>query len=238
MPWLLLISGCGLFLHLVHPAGAEIAAICGRIDLAFLTDLAAWRSIIWEPSALVWDWVFMLLMMMAPLVSQQVWHVWRANFPKKRAASLGLFGLAYLQMWLLAGLAIIPMGILVSPLFQPGVGTLVTLSIALVWSACPLAQAARNRCHFERRISVSGRRWGTDNFAQGIETGTYCVMACWPWMIVPLTVQQWHTPVMLVVAVFLLAERLAPSAEVRWRIPPGLVSLGVMGSPIRTMPLQ
>ena len=228
MPWLLAVSAMGLVMHLWHPAAAHIADICGRVDVAALMDPSVWRALIWDPMALVWDWGIMLVLMMAPLVLQQVSHIWRSNLAGRRGPSLAVFGLGYVSLWMLAGAAIIPIGIAISALAPSPFGTVVAVTFALGWSASPLAQAARNKCHLNRPIAVRGIGWLSSNLSQGVHTSAACVVACWPWMLVPLTVSTGHTVAMVIVAVYLLAERLAPAAHVRWRIPPGLVSLGLV----------
>lgn len=228
MPWLLIVATLGFVMHLNQQQGDSISAICGRISVAYFLEPNFLRSLIWSPWALVENWLIMILFMMPPLLSQQISHLIRSNFPSQRPVAIGLFGITYGLCWVVAGLILVPVGIIASAILGQITDTIFILALSLGWSASPWAQSARNKCHQVRRISVFGFQASKDNLAQGFDTGINCIFACWPWMILPMTVEAGHTVAMLAVGLYLFAERLAPAGPVRWRVPPGMVSLGLV----------
>ncbi|TNF21957.1 MAG: hypothetical protein EP318_05390 [Rhodobacteraceae bacterium] len=225
MPGLLALSALGWALYLALPRGAGLAAFCGAVSLPVMLDPAAWGALGWAPGRLALEWAVMVLMMMPPLVSAQVAHVVRSVRRTCRLRALLAFGLGYGICWLLAGVFLVPLGLMVSALLPAGLDTAALLAVALVWSAAPPAQGARNRCHRLERIGAQGE----GALRHGGRTGLACVAACWVWMVVPLTVSAGHGPAMLAVALYLFAERLAPAAKRRWRVPPGLGVLAGLG---------
>jgi len=235
MPGLLTLAALGLALHLALPRGDGLAAFCGTVSLGVLFDPEAWRALGWSPGRLAFDWAAMVLLMMPPLVSAQVAHVGRSVRRACRPRALLAFALGYGGCWVLAGVLLVPAGLVVSALLPAGFDTAAVLAGALIWSASPPAQAARNRCHRLERVGASGH----GALRHGVLTGGACMAACWAWMVVPLTVATGHSLTMLAVAFYLFAERLAPAGTLRWRLPPGLSVLGGLRMPSRSQqPMQ
>lgn len=235
MPGLLTLAALGLALHLALPRGDGLAAFCGTVSLGVLLDPEAWRALGWSPGRLAFDWAAMVLLMMPPLVSAQVAHVGRSVRRDCRPRALLAFALGYGGCWVLAGVLLVPVELVVSALLPVGFDTAAVLAGALIWSASPPAQAARNRCHRLERVGAGGH----GALRHGVLTGGACIAACWAWMVVPLTVATGHSLTMLGVAFYLLAERLAPAATLHWRRPPGLSVLGGLRMPMRhRRPLQ
>ncbi|VVB48379.1 Putative metal-binding membrane protein (fragment) [Beijerinckiaceae bacterium RH AL1] len=96
------------------------------------------------------------------------------------------------------------------------------IGLALLWSASPVAQASRNRCHRLRPIAPFGPNTLRDAVVQGATSGAACVGACWPWMLVPAAAGGAHLAAMVLVTLLLLLERMAPAAPPHWRWPPAV----------------
>lgn len=235
MPGLLALSALGLALHLALLGSNGLAAFCGAVSPGILLDPEAWQALGWSPWRLVFDWTAMVLLMMPPLVSAQVAHVGRSARRACRPRALLTFGLGYGICWVLAGAVLVPAGLAVSALLPAGLDSVAVLAAALIWSASPPAQAARNRCHRLERIGAGGQ----GALRQGVLTGRACLAACWIWMVLPVTVASGHSLTMLAVALYIFSERLAPAASLRWRLPPGIGVLGGLGMLMRPRrPLQ
>lgn len=220
LPWLFALSAAGLVAASAMPETGRFSSLCGPIGFAGLASAELWRALIWSPATLFLAWFWMVVAMMPPLVSQPVSHVWQASFRARRARAVALLGLGYAATWMTAGLALVPTAVVLVAKLPDAAAAPVAILMAVVWSASPPAQAARNRCHRVRRIGAFGRAADWDCLAQGVSTGGACVVACWPWMIVPMTLDGLHVPAMIAVTVILFAERLSPAGPVRWRIPP------------------
>ncbi|POF31040.1 copper chaperone [Roseibium marinum] len=220
MPQLLGLSAAAFMVLGLQPASVRISSICGGVSLDYLADILILEALVRSPSALVLDWLIMVLAMMPPLLSLPVSHILRAPAKGYRIGAACLFALGYGLCWLLAGAVLVPLAFVVAAAAPFPLDTVASFAFALVWSASPSAQSARNRCHRLRRISASGLRTLRDCADQGAMTGTACVAACWPWMIVPMTVENLHLTAMAAVTIVLFAERLAPPAKPQWRSPP------------------
>jgi predicted metal-binding membrane protein len=220
LPWLAGLALAGLLATATLAAGpASLPGLCGSLGIAATANVALLAARLASPGALLFAWLLMLLAMMPVLLSQQVVHVWHCSFSARRRRALGLFALGYAAVWIAAGLVLIP-GAVVLRIVAPDAGPVVALVLALAWSASPAAQAARNRCHRVYRLAPFGWAADRDCFAHGLRTATACTTACWPWMLVPMTVGQLHVGAMLAVTLVLLAERLAPPRPARWQRPP------------------
>lgn len=222
MPWLLALAATALGVSLLLPAGQGLVGLCGQLSLVQLGDPAARALLLPAPGVLARDWTVMVLAMMPPLLSVPLAHLWQTTAHAGRWAAVALFALAYLAVWCVAGLVLVPLALLV----VSGPAALPFLSgAALVWSASPPAQAARNRCHRMRWLPAGRARAARAALRHGLTHGGACLAACWPWMLVPLAVQGGHGAAMVLVAAYLLAERAMPAAPAQWRVPPGIVAL-------------
>ncbi|MCR9095065.1 MAG: DUF2182 domain-containing protein [bacterium] len=229
MPWLLAASGGAFVVMAVLPHHGGLGMLCNRAREAGLPGaLEAW-SHLWAPARVAADWAVMVVAMMTPLVSMPIAYVRNASHPRARGAATAGFLWAYGGLWLLSAILFVPLVVAWS-IVLPGVaGGLFALALAATWSASPWAQRARNRCHRTVRIGgLPGTAW-SDGLRQGRATASGCIIACWPWMLVPMVVEAPHVASMLVATVYLFAERIAPLSPPAWRIPPGLES--IFGSP-------
>lgn len=234
-PLLAGLSAAGFLVVLAVPPSARVSAICGQVALTDLADPALLRILLWSPWGLALDWAVMVLAMMPLLVVQPVSYIRRCSFPSRRNRAVALFSAGYGVCWASAGLALVPAAVVIAAGLPQSLGAPAALAAALVWSASPLAQVARNRCHRLRRIGAFGTLADVDCLRQGVASGSACVAACWPWMIMPMLFETGHAAAMLTVTLLLLAERLVPAGTVRWRLPPALETLAgpLLGAALR-----
>jgi predicted metal-binding membrane protein len=221
LPWLLGLAAAGSVATAWSGPGA-IPALCGGLERVNLSELRLAMGPQWSVSHLVVGWLVMVFAMMPPLLAQPVLHVWRSSLASRRPRALLLFGCGYAMMWLAAGALLVPAAIGLK-LAAGSAAQVVALCGGLAWSCSPIAQEARNACHRMRRVSVFGRTADTDCLRFGLCIGRSCLMACWPWMLVPIMFDEFHWLAMALVSIFLFTERLAPPAPATWRIPPTLV---------------
>jgi len=223
MPILALLSALGFSLMLSGPTSGAIAAICGTVSLGVLFDPSARQALLWilSPSALLLDWLLMILAMTPVLLAQPVSYVRRSSVPTRRWRGLLMFALGYGGVWVAVGGLIGLISAAFVGLFGSG-ATASAILLALLWSSTPQAQMARNACHRMRRLRVQGWLAAYDCWRQGLQSGAACVGTCWLWMVVPLTTATLHEAAMLVVVVATFLERLLPAAPAMWRRPPVL----------------
>jgi len=227
--WLLGLTGAGFILSSGAAAPVSLSALCGQFSLAGVAGGAAIAIGLWSPTVLAAAWLVMIVAMMPPLLAQPVDHILRSSPRHRRRRSLFLFSLSYAAMWCAAGLLLVPAAIVLR-LVLPGLwAPLAATLLALAWSASPLAQAARNRCHRVRRIGAFGAAADRDCLRYGLSTGIACTTVCWPWMLVPIAFDAGHLPAMVLVTVLLFADRTAPPAKACWRVPPAFPVLAVLG---------
>ena len=199
------VSIIGFLATALLPSPYHLSTICGQVSLAEVPRLYA--DGLFFPSAiqLVVGWLIMTAAMMPLLVLDQV---------------------AYGFCWLVAGLILAPAAMLLSVAVEPRIGVGLVLVAALLWSASPVAQLARNRCHRTLRIGAFGHPADRDCVRQGVLTGTACVSTCWIWMLLPAMAGNAHLAFMAIVTVVLLADRLAQAGPPCWHLPALEVILG------------
>lgn len=213
--------------------GGTIAALCGRVSLQ-----TAWGYL----SAMPWslgfgplatEWTLMIVAMMTPLVSMQIACIGRCSRSNARAIGMAAFLLGYWLAWVATGLLLIPFVFALTSELGSGLAFAGILGLALIYSSSPTAQWARNRCHRSHSVPAIGLSIFTRNFRSALAIGTYCITACWPWMLLPFTVQSYHLLTMALVGIFLFFDRIAPIAQPIWRLAPGLKALLGFYSPFR-----
>lgn len=223
-PWPLLFAtaGVGLVLCIYNNGHAAYAAFCSNaqgLDIATLWLTAIQSELAITPLHVVLSsWALMLIAMMPPLLAMPLTHVWRASLPRRRVRALAGFLLGYCALWMAAGLLLSAVALLLSMLFAQAALPL-SILFAVLWSASPWHRAALNRGHRLQRIGLFGWKADRDCLGFGLSHGFWCISACWAWMLVPLLVHHGHIPVMMLAGAIMLAERLAPGARPRWRLP-------------------
>lgn len=223
-PWplLLLLSAAGLLLSAWTSISAILPEVCGSNALALLLDSGgAGRALFLAlnpPSALAANWILMLVAMMPPLLAMPLTHVWRSTMTRYRGRAVACFVLGYGAAWVCVGPVLVALAL--SLRYLAGSSALMlSLAIALVWSASPWQRLALNRSHRFRRIGVFGWARYRDSLSFGVVHASWCIASCWAWMILPLTAGAWHIAAMGVTGVIMLHERLKTPDRPAWRLP-------------------
>ena len=214
-PWpaLLAASLGGWILIAMGGPSLAVARLCGgladgRATLAGLS-LALDLS---PPGALAWSWFVMLLAMTPPLLAQPVRRLWRGSLRRQRAASVAAFLAGYAGAWMAAG-AVLVVAALMLRLAADGMALALSLAAALAWQATPAKRTCLLRCHAAPSLRAFGPGAQADSLRYGLTLGGWCVGACWPLMLVPLTADGAHLPAMVLAAAVMFVERHAPVRE-------------------------
>ncbi|MER8640184.1 DUF2182 domain-containing protein [Mesorhizobium sp. M1365] len=202
------------------PFPLQFSSLCGDLSRVALKDFPA----LLDPEtiiALFSGWLAMLAAMMPPLLLQPLNVVWRLSPRTRRARAVALFCTSYLTIWAALGPLLISAAISMRSLL--GLAALpAAMAASMVWSASPLCQAMRNRCHRTRHVGAVGIAADCDCLIFGLTYGLTCAGVCWPWMVAVMTVGKGHTMAMAATAVILFADRSAFPACSRWQAPPFL----------------
>jgi len=223
--WLLAVAAGGCLASVTLPPQASLSALCGSLGRVPIADWPMLMGLVWSPISLALAWLVMLTATMPPLLAEPVRHVWHASMPVRRAWAVLLFALGYLLLWMLAGVILVPTALRISAMLPEGTAAAISLGLALIWSASPSAQQARNKCHRTLRIGAHGWRADLECLLYGMHVGTACVWLCWPWMLAPMMFESGHVAAMISVGLWLLLDRLFPPRRPCWRLPPPLGEL-------------
>lgn len=196
--------------------GGGWIGVCGQT----LSLEALWLNLqLMDLPGLALRWIAMLSAMMLPLLILPIEHIERTTFRRDLPRSVALFVGAYLAAWLPMAAALMLLMMPLRQMASPQLLFWTAAALALAWSASPMAQTARNRSHRFPPLSVSGWAAWRDCLRFGFRTGTWCVAACWPWMLLCEAVPGSHLLALPLIALILLAERAMPPAPPRWRAP-------------------
>jgi predicted metal-binding membrane protein len=172
------------------------------------------------------EWLLMIGAMMPPLLVLPVSHLMASTFRRHRAGALFLFAAGYLAPWMAAGLVFVPVERGAAAALGWAAFPIITV-IAFCWSASPVAQRARNRCDQLRPIRPVGFARQRDCFMQGAISGMSCVLACWPWMILPMVATVDHSLATAIATMLVILDRFGSVPRPRWQWPPAVVFLAL-----------
>ncbi|WP_427454673.1 DUF2182 domain-containing protein [Litorimonas sp. WD9-15] len=224
-PLLTGISAVLFSLIALAPSQMTMVGLCGKVDPALLWQILRLQVAVLSPVSVFIAWALMVGAMMLPLIAREMDHV--RQLVRRSAVPLALTGfvLGYLSIWVLSGIYSLPLALGLTLGFPSESGARyaalgLSILLALVWSGSPLAQLARNRCHKPALIGFGGLRplWGSAKF--GLRIGVYCHLTCWPWMIVPFLVPDFHVTAMVIVTVVIFADRMSIPRVPAWQWPP------------------
>lgn len=174
-------------------------------------------------------WAWMVIAMMLPLLAMPITTLRAASHLRLRNKVTVLFIATYIGLWVSAGLLLVPV-VQFSGTAVNGLTAWFGLLLGcLVWSASPWGMLARRRCHKVVRISGVAPSIYADTLKQAWVTTSGCMAFCWPWMLACQLTPGAHLVAMIIITIYLFADRIAPLDTARWRIPPGLVT--IVGEP-------
>ncbi|MCU1723208.1 DUF2182 domain-containing protein [Pseudomonas sp. 5P_5.1_Bac1] len=222
-PWLATASLAGWAALAAAPTQSALPAFCGSI--ADLLSTLGWsgisQALVLDPFGLWQSWLVMLLAMMPMLLVSPMATLWQRSLPRRRPLAVALFVAGYVALWSVAGivLTVLSIGLKLVAGDALWLATALAMLVALVWQATPLKQKSLNRCHASPRISAFGWDMAADCLGYGVSKAGWCILACWPAMLLPMLVQQGHLLVMLLCTLWLVHERQRPARAARWRWP-------------------
>jgi predicted metal-binding membrane protein len=201
------------------PGSEALPAICSGGLLAGPPSSAALDLLVFNsPAELAGRWALMVAAMMLPLTVVPLQHVRNRSFARRRARAMFLFVAGYIALWMAAGAglqaSVVAMRWAVAtPLLCLGLA----VAIAIAWQVSPAKQWFLNNCHRLPQLAAFGPAADRDAFRFGLTNAASCVGACWALMLLTMFVGQGHFAWMLVVTLFVFAERLEGAARPAWR---------------------
>jgi predicted metal-binding membrane protein len=207
---MLALDGRGLTLPAFCSAGMLRA-----VPLSVSFDLALVFN---SPAQLAAGWALMLAAMMSPSVIAPLRHVRDRSFAQRRARAMLLFVAGYGAVWMIAGVGLLAAALAVrwaapAPLLCFGLAA----AMATLWQVSPAKQWCLNRCHRQPHLAAFGATADREAFDFGLTNGASCAGACWALMLLTFFAEQAHVLAMILVTLFVFAERLESPAPLQWR---------------------
>lgn len=216
---LIVLSAAGFTILASNLPDVPSFSFCGSLSsvtLAYLPLMLPERETL---IVLAGTWLSMITAMMPLLLVKQLRHVMQSSVATRRNIAAFLFLGGYGLVWMVAGLAVIPLAAIFHVFTFPAL-TLLFIVIAFAWSTSPVGGRAHNACHRLYPVTASGPTANWDCLSHGSRTGATCSVACWPWMLAPFGFSAtWHLPAMAAISLFLFIERIGPPQRPAWRVP-------------------
>jgi predicted metal-binding membrane protein len=186
-------------------------------------------------------WAAMMVGMMVPSATPMVlaYSVWTRRGPAvgNRPAAVASFVSGYVIVWLgfslLAAVLQLTLERLGSLTTMGATGATVgglVLVLAGLFQLTPAKEACLGRCRTPVGFLIAEWRDGArGGLVMGVRHGAYCLGCCWALMAVLFVVGTMHLTWMAVIAVFVLAEKLAPAVlRVRYAAAAALIGWGAL----------
>lgn len=208
--WSVILLGAGgvFVADFCAPAGLWGSQTLASLDLALAFNPPTTRAV---------GWALMLAALMPPLIAVPLRHIRDRSFASRRGRAMALFALAYVAVWMMAGVVLqfIPLVHFVWPgSFVP---VAIGMAVALLWQLSPAKQYCLNRCHRVPNLTAFGVAADHHVLVFGLTHGAWCIGTCWALMMLPLLVERGHVLAMAATALFLFSERLERPAPLGWR---------------------
>jgi predicted metal-binding membrane protein len=196
--------------HMVVSGGSEAMSVWTRSPDQTWPGAAA---------AFLGMWIAMTIVMMLPVVAPAVWRYSRAAAGTARAVlATALAAAAYLVVWTVAGMAVYPLGAVLSiaSTREPSLARASALAsgvVVTVAGAWQLSAWKRRRLESCRGSGECGRVRDADvrsAWRHGLRLGVHCVRCCANLTAILLVIGVMDVRVMTFVGVVVAAERLAP----------------------------
>jgi predicted metal-binding membrane protein len=189
--WVLAVSAGAWLVLAVAAQHRMLPALCLAPSTDPLTASLAGLQAAQKSSQLAWevaDWVLMIAAMMLPLVVLPVRHVAFRSFRDRRHRAIAEFLAGYVGVWILAGMALLPVPIAASALgaTQNRLVVAIGYSIAVAWQLTPFKMGALRRCHRTVPLAPDGWRAAAACIRFGLGSGGSCLASCWALMAVPV----------------------------------------------------
>lgn len=160
------------------------------------------------------SWFVMLLAMMTPLIWQPLAHVWDRSLAERRVRAVLLFLGGYLGVWMIA-MAILA---LISVALRLAAGSAIvaftiTIGFAVFWQMTPVKARFLKRCHVLRPLPAFNLYADIASFRYGMEIACACIVTCWAIMLLPLTSDAAHIPIMGTAELLMLSERYSKTRD-------------------------
>lgn len=143
-------------------------------------------------------WCAMLLAMTPLLLVRPLRRLLLDSPPGRSWANVAAFSLGYGFFWGVAGVLFVTAAAILLTLLGD-LAMPAALLVALGWRAFPVHARPAPRAG-----ARGGRR---DALRHGLDTAAWCLVACWPLMLLPLVAQAWHWPVMIAAWLVMLWDR-------------------------------
>jgi predicted metal-binding membrane protein len=152
--------------------------------------------------------VAMLLAMMTPLVWLPLTHVWDRSLAERRVRAVLLFLCGYFGAWTVAMAILTFLAVALRLVAESAIASFaIAAGIAFLWQMTPIKARFLRRCHAVRPLPAFGFSAEVASIRYGTEVGSSCIATCWAIMLLPLTVDAGHAPIMAATALLMLSER-------------------------------
>lgn len=163
-------------------------------------------------------WALMIMAMMLPTIGGRLLDIRARSFRSIRTRLMLCFASAYLGVWLLAGALFVGAALsLRVAAADSRLPLMLALACAAIWQVSPFKQVALNRCHVRAPLAAFAPRALVDAASAGLRLAFWCVVSCWPLMLVAMLAPAHHLPVMFLLSLWIWAERIEPAGLPRWR---------------------
>lgn len=153
-------------------------------------------------------WLAMLLAMMTPLLWLPLIHVWQRSLAERRIRAVALFLFGYMTPWLAATAILTCLAIGLRLATASALAAFaIALAAAVLWQATPVRAQCLRRCHDLEPLPAFGLAADWASLRFGAHVASFCIAACWALMLLPLTADVAHVPLMAAVAFVMLVER-------------------------------
>jgi len=160
------------------------------------------------PATFIGMWIVMMVPMMLPSLAPALWR-YRTIAATRPSAAMALACIGYFFVWLVLGASAFPLSVV---LMRPApIMTGIVVAIAGAWQLTGWKARHLACC---REVLARGTHFSAFAALQdGVRLGTQCARSCGNLMLIPLAFGMMDFATMVLVAVAITVERLAPGGE-------------------------
>ncbi len=208
------LAAWALFIGLDH--SVLVLSLCSPNSTTNWIGASAFVAVISinDLAAQTFSWFVMLLAMMTPLIWQPLTHVWDRSLAERRVRAILLFFGGYIGVWMIAMAILALLAVALRLATASGiVAFAIGFSLFVWWQMTPIKARFLKRCHRLRPLPAFGLSADLASFRYGVEIAGSCVVTCWAIMLVPLTSDVAHIPMMGTAALLMLSERYSETRD-------------------------